>query len=70
MKQVTLNVPDMKCEGCVNAVREALDGLGDVVAVEVSLEAKQAQVEVDDGVPAERLLDAVRAAGYQATVAV
>ena len=57
-----LTVPDMMCEGCVSSVRQALAALPQVSAVRVDLARKL--VEVDGDSPRERLLEAVRQAGF------
>ncbi len=58
----------MSCGHCRAAVEEALKQVEGVSAVlEVSLEKGQAQVEGD--APAERLVEAVRRAGYEAEIA-
>ncbi len=68
MKTITLNVTGMSCEGCANSVRSALSRVEGVHNAEVSLEEKKAVVALEDGVRAADLLDAVEAAGYEATV--
>jgi copper chaperone len=68
MKTITLNVTGMSCEGCANSVKSALSQVGGVHATEVSLDEKQAVLEVEDGVQAADLVGAVTAAGYEATV--
>ncbi len=70
MKRITLRVTDMKCDGCVSSVKSALDDVAGVQDVEVSLEEKTARLAVEEGIPVERLVDAVKGAGYQATVEV
>jgi copper chaperone CopZ len=69
MKRITLSVPDMKCGGCVSAVQSALAALDGVKSVEVSLESKQAVVELAKERPADALIQAVARAGYRATLA-
>ena len=69
MKRITLSVPDMKCGGCVSAVQAALAALDGVQSVEVSLESKQAVVDLAEERPADALIQAVVKAGYRATLA-
>ena len=45
MTELTLEISDMKCEGCVNAVRDALSGLSGVHNVNVSLKDKTATLD-------------------------
>lgn len=65
----TLNVTGMMCQHCVAHVRKALEGVEGVGAVDVSLEAGTATVEVAEGVTDEALVAAVVDAGYEAAVA-
>jgi copper chaperone CopZ len=67
MKTVTLSIPDMKCDGCVSAVKEALETQHGVGAVEVSLQEKTARIVASDDVAADILVSAVEAAGYKAS---
>lgn len=65
-ERITLNVPDIKCEGCVQAVKEALTRVAGVRGAEVSLTDKQAHVEIEGRVALKDLIAAVNAAGYKA----
>lgn len=67
MHEFRIEVTDMKCEGCAGAVREALQDVDGVLAAEVSLEEKSAQVQTEEGVTADRLVAAVEEAGYGAS---
>lgn len=64
MENVTLNVTDMKCEGCANAVKSALSSVRGVRRADVSLEEKRARVVLEEEASADDLLAAVREAGY------
>ncbi len=64
MERVELVIEGMGCEGCVQAVREALGKLPGVRRVEVDLAAGRARVE-QEGVAAEALRAAVERAGYE-----
>lgn len=66
MHEFRLEIRDMKCEGCAGTVREALQDTSGVLAAEVSLEEKTADVQTEDGVSAEDLVAAVEEAGYGA----
>ena len=67
MQEFRLEVPDMKCEGCVGTVRDALQDVDGVLAAGVSLEEKAATVQTGDEVTADRLVAAVEEAGYGAS---
>lgn len=69
MEKTALNVPDMSCEGCVNAVKRALEGVEGVDGAEVSLEDKRATVTHGPEVRTSELVAAVETAGYKATEA-
>ena len=64
----TLKVEGMMCMHCVSHVQKALEAVDGVSAVEVSLEKKQAVVTLAHEVADQALVDAVKAAGYEATV--
>ena len=61
---VNLKISGMNCQHCVRAVTEALREVPGVESVDVDLDAGLARVEGSAG--AERLIEAVSAAGYQA----
>lgn len=69
MSVVTLRISDMKCEGCVKAVTEALAGVDGVRAANVSLAEGTARVEHTDALSVADLLAAVKSAGYGASIA-
>lgn len=69
MKNVTMNVTDMKCDGCATAVKSGLSRVRGVHRADVSLEQKQARVVLEDEATAENLVTAVREAGYSASLA-
>lgn len=64
MRDVTLTVSDMACEGCVESVREALEGVSGVESVEVSLDRGEARIRARDETPGSALETAVEDAGY------
>jgi copper chaperone CopZ len=68
MKTFELSVPNMSCGHCVESVASALRGVDGVTQAEVSLAGKKATVHADDAVVDGALLNAVRQAGYSATV--
>lgn len=69
MKDVTLRVTGMHCQGCVGSVRAALEGVEGVRRAEVSLEEERATVLAEDGVEPDALAAAVESAGYEAAPA-
>jgi copper chaperone CopZ len=68
MTQKTLSITGMSCEHCVGHVKEALEGVDGVDSAEVSLDANSATVNASTDVLDGALTDAVKAAGYEATV--
>lgn len=64
MKKV-LKVDGMMCPHCQAHVRDALSALSGVVSAEVSLENKEAVVELSEEVSDETLKAAVKEAGYE-----
>lgn len=69
MSAVILRISEMKCDGCVKAVTDALTKLDGVRAVDVSLAQGTAGVEHADQLSVAALLDAVKTAGYEASIA-
>ena len=63
----TISIDGMMCEKCVAHVDKALHALPGVNQVTVSLENKNAIVDVNDTVTNDMLTKAVEEAGYQAT---
>lgn len=66
MKNLTLEVTGMGCEGCAAAVKGALESVEGARRVLVSLEEGRARVLADDVVAGRELVAAVEAAGYEA----
>ncbi|MDU2373737.1 MAG: heavy metal translocating P-type ATPase [Peptoniphilus harei] len=64
-----LNVEGMSCNHCTATVKKALEGLDGVKEADVSLEGKNAKVELDKDVADEALVKAVEEAGYTAKIA-
>jgi copper chaperone len=64
--KIVLDVKGMKCGGCENSVREAVQGLPGVTGVQPSFRENQVEIEYDEG---QADLSAIRAAiaakGYQ-----
>ncbi|MBN2445401.1 MAG: cadmium-translocating P-type ATPase [Phycisphaerae bacterium] len=66
--RITLDIRGMHCAGCVGSVERALSRVPGVVSSSVNLTTEQATVisESDDPSMTNRLLEAVRHAGYEA----
>lgn len=64
-----LNVEGMSCNHCTATVKKALEGIDGVKEADVSLEGKNAKVELDKDVADEALVKAVEEAGYTAKIA-
>ncbi len=62
----TFDVRNMKCMGCVAAVKKAVEPLAGVTAVEVDLEGGKAKVSGD--FDPEAVAKAITEAGYPAQV--
>jgi len=66
MKQtIKLAIPGIKCNGCVTAIQKTLGDESGVIKCEVDLETKTATVE--SNVSLAVLVDAIKAAGFDAT---
>ncbi|WP_082743835.1 MULTISPECIES: heavy metal translocating P-type ATPase [unclassified Burkholderia] len=65
----TLLVEGMHCGGCTSRVEQALARVPGVTGAAVDLDAGTATVDAASAVDAARLIDALDAAGYRATVA-
>lgn len=69
VRTVVLDVEGMHCDGCVRRIAEFLEKTPGVVSAAVSLEEKRAVVGLStNDLIEERLIEAVVAAGYGATV--
>ncbi len=67
VRNTVLHIEGMSCAHCVHHVKEALEAVAGVRSAAVSLEAKEASVEHDEGVTSEALATAVEEAGYDVT---
>ncbi|MEM9435171.1 MAG: heavy metal translocating P-type ATPase [Pseudomonadota bacterium] len=61
---VQLSVPSMRCAACIAAIEDHLAGLPSVRAARVNLSGKRVQIETDR--PAEEMVQALTAIGYEA----
>ena len=59
----------MSCNHCTATVKKALEEIDGVKEADVSLEGKNAKVELDKDVADEALVKAVEDAGYTAKIA-
>ncbi|RQQ54944.1 heavy metal translocating P-type ATPase [Burkholderia stagnalis] len=64
---IELDIDGMTCASCVARVEKALANVPGVTRASVNLATERATVETSSGVPASRLADAVKQAGYGAT---
>jgi len=62
-----LNVPEMSCGHCKAAVEKAVAGVDAAARVDVDLEGRT--VRIDSAATDATLIDALKAEGYEATVA-
>ncbi len=63
---VDLDIGGMTCASCAGRVERALKRVPGVTAADVNLATERARVSASGNVPAGRLLEAVRSAGYEA----
>lgn len=69
MQTIKLSIGGMHCSGCEEVVRHVLEQQQGVKGCSVSHESGEARVAVDDsGIPQEQLAEAVRGAGYSASI--
>lgn len=68
MKEVIFNIEGMHCEGCSNRLTNVLENLDGVTSVNVSLEDKRAELEIDETeISIEEIKDEITDAGFEAT---
>lgn len=58
----TFDIPNMSCNHCVRAITEAVQGVDAQARVEAAL--AEHRVSVESEVPRERLVEALKEAGY------
>lgn len=70
VQEIVLGIQGMTCEGCARTVEKAIRSVPGVLAVSVDYEKSQAIVVLprDEAVPGDAILEAVRRAGYSATL--
>lgn len=66
MKNISLNVKGMHCEGCSNRLTNVLQGLDGVNSANVSFENKKAELEIDENIiDIEEISEAIQDAGFE-----
>lgn len=68
MQRLQIPVTEMSCASCVLRVEKALLGIPGVTGAAVNLSQEKADVELDAGVPAATLVQALDKAGYPARI--
>ena len=58
-------IEGMNCRRCAGAVNRALSALDGVTCLQVNLDQKYAEVELERNVPDDALIAAVKTAGYE-----
>lgn len=64
MHQTTLNAPDIECDGCAKAIKNALGKIAGIADAAVDIERKQVTVSHDNSVTRETLAAALDRAGF------
>ncbi|MDJ1006425.1 MAG: heavy metal translocating P-type ATPase [Paracoccaceae bacterium] len=64
--RIALSLPGIHCAGCISGVERALFGVPGVADARVNLTLKRASVDAAPGVSADRLIDVLAGAGYEA----
>ncbi|MDA8283186.1 MAG: heavy metal-associated domain-containing protein, partial [Actinomycetota bacterium] len=67
---IVLDVSGMTCASCVTRVERALAKVDGVAEARVNLATEAAEVAIEGPVDEEALVGAVRAAGYEASIAI
>lgn len=68
MKEIKIHIEGMKCEGCVNRVKNVIDSLKDVSTYDVSLENKELVATVKKEKVIPEILSKIDALGFTASV--
>ena len=66
-EETVLDVEGMSCGSCVRHVKDALNEVEGVDAVDVQLAQGQVKVKHGDNASVDRLVEALREAGYQSS---
>lgn len=59
MKKITLEISGMKCQGCVNTVKNLLKNVDGVIEVNVDLNQNKAEVHANESINQEKLTDTI-----------
>lgn len=62
--KTSLQVPEMSCQHCIDAITREVLALGGVQKVAVVLENKTVAIEHDPDVPQQALITAINEAGF------
>ena len=65
---VTLALTGLDCAGCAGPIKTRLSAVPGVSSARVDFAKREASVAVNGSVPTDALVDAVKAAGFKATV--
>jgi len=57
-------VPDMTCNHCVMSVKNAIQKIDGIDQIVVDLETKDVTVQHDEKVKPDRVIEAIKSAGY------
>lgn len=68
MKEIKIHIEGMKCEGCVNRVKNVISSLKDVSTYDVSLENKELVATVKKEKVIPEILSKIDALGFTASV--
>jgi len=60
----TYHVPDVSCEHCVASINRELGQIEGVKKIDVDLQTKRVQVEVDESVSEEQIIAGLYEAGF------
>jgi len=67
MQEIVLNIEGMHCEGCSSRLTKVLENIEGVMNVNVSLEDKRAELEIDENeISIEEIKDEISEAGFEA----
>lgn len=67
-QNVVLQIKGMTCPLCVAAINKSLRTTNGVISAKTSMSTEQAEVTVIEGFDIDKLLEAVKDAGFQASV--
>lgn len=67
-KTLVYEIPNMACVSCYEVITQALNTLNGVKKFEVNLEAKTADIVVEDSFAENTVVEALKKQGYQAVL--